>query len=369
METQRITATSMNRAMLKAKKMFKDDAVILESKSIELDGKTYYEILVSGTRAEQEKPKERNFARENANRVLDIINKVNQNSQKNLQQSKTVNFSSVSNLKFFLGEEYEIISSLNQEEIKLYKKLTSSGITKDIAASITKEIFESGFENQTEMKFLLEKILYDNLNVSGNLYEKNYDRRIISLIGTSGVGKTTTIAKMVSEALISYNKKVALFTFDNFKKSTLLQLKVHANILKVPFETVKSERDFINKLIKYNNYDLILLDMEGVNIFDDDELKQLSDLLKNIPNLEKHLTIPVTASEYNQEIIYKKFKKLNPNYLLYTRLDETDNYTSILNLNLKTDLPLSYITTGPHISGDLFLADKRKLARLISNQI
>ncbi len=369
MTVEKITASSMNRAMLKAKRIFKDDAVILESKNIVLDGKNYYELLISGTRVATEN-EEKNSVRENAQQVLDIVNKISRNNHKVIKNEKTVNISgNVINdkLKYFLDDEYDIISGLDKNKLEVYKKLRNKKISYDIAHLIVQELFDFGFESKEEQNMIIEKIIKDNLNVSGNLYKNNYEQRIISLIGTTGVGKTTTLAKIVSEALISYNKRVVLFTFDNYKKSTLLQLKVHASLLKVPFEVIKSRNDFENKLIKYSDYDLILLDMEGVDVFDDDELNKLENLLSMPPKIEKHLTIPVNLREYDQQNIFKKFKKFNPDYLIFTRLDETDMYSSILNMNLKTDIPISYLTTGPHITGDMMLATRGKIARLIMN--
>ncbi len=369
MTVEKITASSMNRAMLKAKRIFKDDAIIIESKNIVLDGKNYYELLVSGTRVANEN-EEINYARENAQQVLDIVNKINRDSQKKVKTEKPISISNNlinDKLKYFFEDEYDIILGLDKNKLEIYKKLRKKQISYDIAYSIVQELFDFGFESKDEQNMIIERIIKDNLNVSGNLYKNNYEQRIVSLMGTTGVGKTTTLAKIVSEALISYNKKVVLFTFDNYKKSTLLQLKVHASLLKVPFEIVKSRNDFENKLIKYSDYDLVLLDMEGIDVFDDNELDNLKHLLAMPPKIEKHLTLPVNLREYDQEKIFKKFKVFDPDYLIFTRLDETDLYSSMLNMNLKTDIPISYLTTGPHITGDIMLASKAKMARLIMN--
>jgi len=379
MTVERIKASSMNRAMTKAKRIFEDDAVILESQNIELDGKTYYEILVSGTMRvedENQNTSSNSSVRENAQQVLDIVNKINRNTA-NIQMEKTpettkpVDISLKNNIsekiKFLLEDEYDIISKLDRNKLEVYKKLIKKDISYDIAYSITEELFEIGFSSVNERDMILENIIKENLNVSGNLYQDNFRQRVVSLIGTTGVGKTTTLAKIVSEALISYNKKVVLFTFDNYKKSTLIQLKVHASILKVPFEIIKSRDDFENKLVKYSKYDLVLLDMEGVDVFDDNQLDELEYLLSMPPKIEKHLTIPVNLRQYDQENLYKRLKRFDPDYLLFTRLDETDLYAPILNLSLKTDLPISYLTTGPHITGDILLANRAKIARLIMN--
>jgi flagellar biosynthesis protein FlhF len=370
MTVEKIKASSMNRAMLKAKKIFKDDAMILESKNIVLDGKNYYEILVSGTRVSNEDSEKKDSVRENAQQVLNIVNKINRNTTQKTSTEKTrktTNYPVDDRFKFLLDDEYDIISSLDNKKLEVYKKLRKKEISSDISYSIIEELFNIGFDNKEERNAIIEKIIRDNLNVSGNLYGNSYEQRIVSLIGTTGVGKTTTLAKIVSEALLSYNKKVVVFTFDNYKKSTLLQLKVHASILKVPFEIIKSRDDLENKLIKYSSYDLILLDMEGVDVFDEAQLNELEHLLSMPPRIEKHLTIPVNLRQYDQENLFKKFKRFNPDYLLYTRLDETDLYAPILNMNLKTDTPISYLTTGPHITGDILLANKSKIARLIMN--
>jgi len=369
MTVERIKASSMNRAMLKAKRIFEDDAVILESKNIMLDGKPYYELLVSGTRVSNEINDNNNSARENAQQVLEIVNKLNRENQEKITTQKPVPIlsSNNNNFKIFLEDEYDIIFNLDKKKLEVYKELRKKEISSDIAYSIIEELFEIGFDNKNEKNMIIQKIIKDNLSISGNLYKDNYEQRIISLIGTTGVGKTTTLAKIVSEALISYNKKVVLFTFDNYKKSTLLQLKVHASILKVPFEIIKSRNDFENKLIKYNDYDLVLLDMEGIDVFDDNQLNKLERLLNMPPKIEKHLTLPINLRGYDQENIFKKFKQFNPDYLIFTRLDETDLYAPILNMNLKTDIPISYLTTGPHITGDILSATKAKIARLIMN--
>lgn len=377
MAVHKIQASSMSMAMHKAKYLFQDDAMVLDSQKINIGGRPFFELTVSGTeRKDKQKhmpqqERENQSVKENAQRILQLVNQIDEHSNTETVPASALQpikrkYHNNHNLQELVEALFDIdISPLNHlsgEMLQLYKGLMKSGISHDVALSITETIQE---QNENDVQGIVYDLIKENLTVSGDLFESIYQQRIVAMIGTAGVGKTTTLAKIASEAVLAHRKKVALFTFDIYKSGTITQLKHYANILKIPFELIQSKEAFEKKLAKYHDYDMILLDTEGINIFNDYQFHTLNHLIDIPQKIEKHLVLGSNIRVEDQERIYTRFKQLAPDYLIFSKIDETLNYGSILNMNLKTDCPISFLTNGTRVPGDLLLATKNKIAQLI----
>ncbi|MBN2694965.1 hypothetical protein JXR93_09905 [bacterium] len=406
MSVEKIKGSSFNLAMQKAKQMFDDDPVILDTNTLSIDGKTFYEITVSGKKREQQ---DDISVKENAQRIVQLVKNmddgrksdtraVNQSSEifspssKNSYNSESI--TKVNNSEFqkksFYSNEFnsnsesktsleilEMISGVSHKDIlsipkhliNIYISLINQGVTHSIAFQIVQEAEGEIYPNmdKDDMIHSIQTILYDNISVSGSLYEKRLEQRVVALMGTSGVGKSTTLAKMASEAVLSYGKKTAIFSFDFYKTATIEQLKSYSSLLKIPLEIINSEEDYFRKTVKYSNYDLILVDTEGINIFDEYQFNSLNRVLSFFPKTERHLLFSVNMKDKDLIRIYKKFKSLSPEYLIFSKLDESSELGSILNMNILTDLPISFLTNGTRVPGDLVTASKKYITKLLLN--
>lgn len=374
----KVQASTMSIALQKAKQVFDDDPVILNTEKINVDGQIFFELTLSG----KEKVKKEDVAvKENTKKIIQLVTNI-ENKRKNLEtidnapktEIASENYNETNSLYSLIKDIYNIncetLLKVSKKLLPYYKSMINQGISEEISLNLIESIKEEAHTfTKDEIKQILYALIHDNMNVSKNLYTQNNQQRVVVLTGTSGVGKTTTLAKIASESKLAYNKKVALFTFDIYKASTIEQLKNYSNLLKIPFEIIHSKDELDKKIAKYSTFDLILIDTEGINIFDDYQFYTLKNLLDFIPNLEKHLVLSGNIKEKDMIRIYKRFKTLELNYLIFSKIDESIEFGSIFNMSVQTDLPISFLTNGTHIPGDLITATKNKLAQLLTKAI
>ena len=189
---------------------------------------------------------------------------------------------------------------------------------------------------------------------------------VIFFIGPTGVGKTTTIAKIASKYKVEYNQKVAFATADTYRIAATEQLRVYANILDAPMSIVYSVED-INEIIeKYQDYDLIFVDTAGFSHKNEqqrNDTKRLLESVKEEYNKEVYLVLSATT-KYNDLLdiidIYNGIISYN---LIFTKLDETSAYGNLLNIKLYADADLSYVTIGQNVPDDIEVFDTQKIVK------
>ncbi|MCX7885347.1 MAG: flagellar biosynthesis protein FlhF [Caloramator sp.] len=195
--------------------------------------------------------------------------------------------------------------------------------------------------------------------------DENKDERIQVLVGPTGVGKTTTIAKLASLYSLYENKKVGLITIDTYRIGAVEQLKTYAQILSVPFEVALSIKDIPEIINKMKNCDIILIDTTGRN---SKNIMQISETRKYIEtaNADKvHLVLSMTTKQGDLKKIIENYKMVNYNSLILTKVDETNAYGSILSCCYYGNVPISFLTTGQNVPEDIEKADKDKILKLV----
>jgi len=193
----------------------------------------------------------------------------------------------------------------------------------------------------------------------------NSTARIIAFVGPTGVGKTTTIAKLATQAKLIDGKEVAIISADTFRIAAVEQLKTFANIAEIPFEVVYSTDEIKNAVAKFSRMDLIFIDTTGRSQRDKKNLKEIGNMLSSVEPGEVHLVLSVTTKYKDILDILEKFKTLFINRIIFTKLDETTSLGLILNVAEKVRKPISYITFGQNVPEDIEKADSRKIAKII----
>lgn len=189
--------------------------------------------------------------------------------------------------------------------------------------------------------------------------------RVAALVGPTGVGKTTTIAKLAAYAKIELKQKVALLTLDTFRLAAVDQLQQYAQILQVPIHVALTVEDLRSALRFYQDRALVLIDTPGHNPKDTEVLDQLRHLLAELPDVETHLVLSATTKPKDLADLVHRFEPLNPTRLIFTKLDETSTYGPILSTLARVRRPLSYLGTGQEVPQDLELATSRRVSDLI----
>ncbi len=192
--------------------------------------------------------------------------------------------------------------------------------------------------------------------------------KVVFFIGPTGVGKTTTIAKIASRFKVEKGKKVALFTADTYRIAAAEQLRTYANILDTPLDIVYSSEELNEELHKSEEYDLVLVDTAGFSHKNEEQRNETKELIDQIPGeYQKEVYLVLSATTKYRDLldiadIYRKNFQFK---LIFTKLDETSCFGNILNMKLYTGADLSYSTYGQNVPEDIEIFDTQKIVKLL----
>lgn len=184
------------------------------------------------------------------------------------------------------------------------------------------------------------------------------DTRVVHIVGPTGVGKTTTIAKLAAEQVIKHKRKVGFITADTYRISAVEQLKTYATILNVPLEVVFSPGDMERAYAQLADKDIIFMDTAGRNYRNELYVSELNALLQSQGKSETFLVLSMTTKYKDMKVIAENFMQFKLDKVLFTKMDETDSYGPILNLMEELPLKLSYVTNGQNVPEDIAEADE-----------
>jgi flagellar biosynthesis protein FlhF len=188
---------------------------------------------------------------------------------------------------------------------------------------------------------------------------------IVAFIGPTGVGKTTTIAKLAAKFTLYHEKKVAMITADTFRVGAIEQLKTYGELLEIPVEVIYGNDDIKTALNRVKGYDLVLIDTMGSSPNNKMQIKKVKSLLDAVNPTDIYMVISATTKSRDIGDILNNYKELNFNKLIITKLDETRTYGTIMNAVKMTDSNLSYFTVGQNVPDDIEIASAEKLAGMI----
>jgi len=188
---------------------------------------------------------------------------------------------------------------------------------------------------------------------------------IMVMIGPTGVGKTTTIAKLAAKFKLQARKKVGLITIDTYRIAAVDQLKTYAQIIEVPLCTVLTPAELTDAIDAMSRMDVILVDTAGRSPGDKPRLRQMQAFLEAAHPDEVHLVVAATAGRAAAERVIANFMPLGANRMIMSKLDEAATFGVLLNVASATSAALSYVTTGQEVPDDIAPADRWQLAKLI----
>ena len=202
------------------------------------------------------------------------------------------------------------------------------------------------------------------IDLSGN------KTKVVFFIGPTGVGKTTTIAKIASKYKVEFNRKIAFITADTYRIAATEQLRIYANILDAPMSIVYAPEEINEEIEKYSDYDLVFVDTAGFSHRNEQQRNDTKRLLSSVDEEHrKEIYLVLSATTKYQDLldiidIYKTILGDITNYkLIFTKLDETSCYGNLLNIKLYADADLSYVTTGQNVPDDIEVFDTQKIVK------
>lgn len=252
------------------------------------------------------------------------------------------------------------------EDSPLARELAASGVSTDLIRKIVDTLntlpLQSG--NQT-VKGRLGETLGRLIKFAGMLKLKKNSPRIIALVGPTGVGKTTTTAKLAAMYALNRGNKVALITMDIFRVGAVEQLKTYSRIMGIPLEVASTPKELEKAVEKHSSCDLIFIDTAGRSHKDKEKLDEMKNFLEDKIPMEVYLCLSATTKDRELEEILNRFKIFQVSKVVFTKIDECESFGNMVNLLMKDNLQIAYFTTGQRVPEDIEIATPAKLADMI----
>jgi len=252
---------------------------------------------------------------------------------------------------------------------ELINILTERGIDEDAAATIARfaspQMNDRQRQEPDQCRQFLSATIAGLVQTTGPLWRPGEAQKRISLIGATGVGKTTTIAKLAAEAITQSGARVALVTIDTYRIAAVEQLKVYGEIMGLPVEVVLSPEQLQEAFRRHRDKDLILIDTAGRSPRDNMRIDELNEFLGQGTEVENCLVLSAPTDERLQQQTLDAFSRLPISRLIFTKLDETDRCGALINVPTRSNLPLAYLTNGQQVPEDLLLAEAKSVAEMV----
>jgi len=252
---------------------------------------------------------------------------------------------------------------LPEAVFRLFAELVDAEVPEDVARDMIANVRSQG--EVLDEGLLRQKILRDvedGLNIGGPIKVTPGNRRVVALVGPTGVGKTTTIAKLAANFRLRDNHKVGLITVDTYRIAAVDQLRTYADIIDLPMEVVSTPREMRDAVCRLSHLDLILLDTAGRSPRDELKIQELRTMISEAGAEEVHLVLSATAGAQSLKKMARCFSEVGTTALTLTKLDEATGLGNLLPLLRGCELPLSYLTNGQNVPDDIQVADRQSLA-------
>jgi flagellar biosynthesis protein FlhF len=254
---------------------------------------------------------------------------------------------------------------------KMHTHLLAHDVGPQIAADLIRELgtklADRQLEDEQHVGRQLRELIASKIPISGEP-ASGEARRVMAFVGPTGVGKTTTIAKLAAGFKLSQNKRVGLITVDTYRIAAVDQLRTYAEIIEVPLMSALSPAELGRVLSQMTDVDVVLIDTTGRSPSDQIRLNQLRSFLSAAQTDEVHLVVSATETSAGARRTVEKFRPLGVNRIVLSKIDEAATFGVILNVAVSGASPLSYCTCGQEVPDDISPARADDLARLIMGE-
>ena len=257
---------------------------------------------------------------------------------------------------------------LPESLFQAYTDLIESDIEVQDAQQLIEQLGEStgiDLDSHLAVRAELTSLLENQLQVSGPIDTPAGQNRVVALVGPTGVGKTTTIAKLAANYRLRENKSVGLITVDTYRIAAVEQLRTYADIMDLPMEVVSTPREMHAAVSRMRDFDLVLIDTAGRSPRDEVKLQELKSMLAEAVPDEVHLVLSAVSGARSLVSTAERFSPVGISAVLVTKLDEATVLGNLLSLIRSCQIPISYLTNGQNVPDDIQVAQVKPLARLI----
>jgi flagellar biosynthesis protein FlhF len=256
-----------------------------------------------------------------------------------------------------------------EELFHLFTDLLDAELSEDVARELVEGLRNdpraAGVSDPKLLRAHVADMVENDIRVAGPIMVTPGRCRLAALVGPTGVGKTTTIAKLAANFRLKEKRRVGLITVDTYRIAAVEQLRTYADIIDLPMHVVSTPREMRQTVARMNHLDLILLDTAGRSPKDEVRIQELRAFLSEAGADEVHLVLSSVAAARTLQQTAERFTTVGVTSLILTKLDEAHGLGNVLPLVRSSGLPLSYVTDGQNVPDDIQTADARRLARTI----
>lgn len=389
MQIKRFEAASTQEALSKIKNELGPDAVVLSTKKLRSGRAPLFEV----TAAVDDRPEPRRdetlflpagvFASVPAP-ATDDEDAVARGLRRGVEEIKALiaegaassfPYGEFQEMKEMLGTFFDAMGIQGKEKIpealsKLYHHLVSIGVSRSrafvLVSTMNRSLPAGELQDEEGIYRIAEKLLAKTIGLS---YGAADPKRICALIGPTGAGKTTTLAKIAARSVLEEKKKVGLITTDTYRIAAAEQLRTYARIMEIPIAVVSDKSALRRALAKLSDRDLVLVDTPGKNTMEPGYIERLRDLFLLETPVETHLLLPLTSSQDNLSENLARFRPVGYQSIIFSKLDESRHIGAIYNVIDQERKPVSWVTNGQNVPQDIEKIDPNWLATMIMSSI
>ncbi len=255
--------------------------------------------------------------------------------------------------------------------VSLYQDLLESGVHEWLARRLVEDAQGAFTAKQRRTQSALLRStgkVAQRMIASPLAHDELPGKRVVVFVGPTGVGKTTSVAKLAARLALEKRKKVVLMTLDGYRIGAVEQLRTYAGLMGIPFRFVGCISDLAEAIAQHSQRDYILIDTTGRGPKDLDAMEDLAAFLCQQDQVERHLVLSATTKSSDLATIVDRFEICKPDYLLFTKLDETLTLGPILNELVRSRKSLSFYTDGQRVPEDLHTLPQDRLLDIVLNK-